>query len=129
MKNLAKYLFTALLAASIGFVGGADGDLNDITIGNYDQGYEQGYEDGYNKGFTKGYVRGYDEGAEEDNVSNNSSKNVSSSSSPQITATVYVTNTGSKYHKNGCQYLHSSKIAIDLNDAKRQGYDPCSKCY
>lgn len=43
--------------------------------------------------------------------------------------TVYITNTGSKYHKSGCQYLKESKIAISLSDAKARGYTACSKCY
>jgi Predicted hydrolase (metallo-beta-lactamase superfamily) len=43
--------------------------------------------------------------------------------------TVYVTNTGEKYHTDGCQYLRKSKIAITLKDAKSQGYTPCSKCH
>ncbi|MGN0172108.1 MAG: hypothetical protein ACI39E_04935 [Acutalibacteraceae bacterium] len=43
--------------------------------------------------------------------------------------TVYITDTGSKYHAGGCQYLKKSKHAIDLSDAKRQGYEPCSKCH
>jgi len=38
--------------------------------------------------------------------------------------TVYVTNTGAKYHTGGCQYLSSSKIAISLSDAISQGYTP-----
>lgn len=44
------------------------------------------------------------------------------------TVTVYVTNTGSKYHSNGCQYLRKSCIPISLDKAKAQGYGPCSKC-
>lgn len=43
--------------------------------------------------------------------------------------TVYVTNTGEKYHTAGCQYLKKSQIPIDLNDALAQGYEPCSKCH
>lgn len=43
-------------------------------------------------------------------------------------ATVYITNTGSKYHCNGCQYLKKSQHAISLVDAKSQGYEPCSRC-
>ena len=31
--------------------------------------------------------------------------------------TVYITNTGSKYHSNGCQYLKKSKIAISKDKA------------
>ena len=45
-----------------------------------------------------------------------------------IETTVYVTNTGSKYHSAGCQYLSKSQIAISPSDAKAQGYGACSKC-
>lgn len=41
--------------------------------------------------------------------------------------TVYVTNTGSKYHTGGCRYLRKSKIPISLKSA-RNGYSPCSVC-
>lgn len=43
--------------------------------------------------------------------------------------TVYVTKTGAKYHRSGCQYLKKSKIAISLDNAKSQGYTACSKCW
>jgi predicted component of type VI protein secretion system len=42
--------------------------------------------------------------------------------------TVYVTRTGAKYHTEYCQYLKSSKIPIELNDAKTRGYTPCKVC-
>lgn len=42
--------------------------------------------------------------------------------------TVYVTETGEKYHRSGCQYLRKSKISISLWDAVSHGYDRCSKC-
>lgn len=49
--------------------------------------------------------------------------------SPSKSGTVvYVTRTGSKYHRGSCSYLSSSKIEIDLDDAKDDGYSPCSKC-
>lgn len=41
--------------------------------------------------------------------------------------TVYVTKTGEKYHRSGCQYLSKSKIAMDLSEAA-ESYSPCSKC-
>ncbi len=41
--------------------------------------------------------------------------------------TVYRTKSGECYHSQGCTYLKSS-IEIDLNDAKRIGLKPCSKC-
>ena len=42
--------------------------------------------------------------------------------------TVYVTNSGSKYHSDGCVYLKYSSNEIDLSEAEEQGYTPCSKC-
>lgn len=44
------------------------------------------------------------------------------------THTVYITYTGEKYHRSTCQYLHSSKISITLENAVKQGYDGCSRC-
>lgn len=42
--------------------------------------------------------------------------------------TVYITNTGSKYHRAGCRHLKASQIAIDINDAIAQGYTACKNC-
>ncbi len=42
--------------------------------------------------------------------------------------TVYITKTGSKYHRNGCRCLSKSKIPVSLKDAKKRGYDPCGIC-
>lgn len=42
--------------------------------------------------------------------------------------TVYITKTGSKYHRSGCRYLSKSQISIDKNDAISQGYSACSVC-
>lgn len=42
--------------------------------------------------------------------------------------TVYITRTGSKYHRAGCSYLKSS-IPISKSDAIAAGYTPCSRCY
>jgi len=47
---------------------------------------------------------------------------------PVAETIVYVTNTGTKYHVDGCRYLSKSKIRMTLEDAKRQGYEPCSVC-
>ena len=40
---------------------------------------------------------------------------------------VYVTDSGTKYHRDGCSYLES-KYAITKRDAERKGYEPCSRC-
>ncbi len=42
--------------------------------------------------------------------------------------TVYVTDSGSKYHVAGCRYLSHSANALTLCDAKAEGYTPCSVC-
>ena len=58
-----------------------------------------------------------------------SSSSSGSSSSKTQSMTVYVTNTGEKYHRYGCQYLAKSCIAISLDDAKSSGYTACSRCW
>lgn len=40
---------------------------------------------------------------------------------------VYITNTGSNYHREGCSYL-KSKNAITKKKAQNQGYTACSRC-
>lgn len=42
--------------------------------------------------------------------------------------TVYVTKTGSKYHKENCRYLHSSKIETTVSKAKADGLSACKVC-
>ena len=42
--------------------------------------------------------------------------------------TVYVTATGTKYHRAGCRYLKESSIAMSRSDAIAQGYTPCKVC-
>lgn len=51
-----------------------------------------------------------------------------SNASQKNSYTVYITRTGSKYHRAGCRYLRQSQIAIDRNAAINQGYDACSVC-
>ena len=40
---------------------------------------------------------------------------------------VYITNTGSKYHKGSCPSVNKSKIPISLEKAK-EAYEPCKRC-
>lgn len=42
--------------------------------------------------------------------------------------TVYITNTGSKYHRAGCRYLRQSQHKISKEEAESEGYTPCSVC-
>ncbi len=42
--------------------------------------------------------------------------------------TVYITDTGKKYHSSGCRYLSKSRISVSLTKAKQRGYTACSVC-
>ena len=42
--------------------------------------------------------------------------------------TVYITKTGTKYHRENCSSLRSSRIPISLSEAKQRGYEPCKIC-
>jgi hypothetical protein len=48
-------------------------------------------------------------------------------SEPPEDVTVYITRTGSKYHRAGCRYLAQSSIPISLSAASAR-YGPCSVC-
>lgn len=67
--------------------------------------YKQGYNTGYNKEYEDNQPRGSD-------------------SSP----IVYVTKSGTKYHKEKCDYLANSSVEISREQAENKGYSPCSKC-
>lgn len=45
-----------------------------------------------------------------------------------VDVTVYITNTGLKYHRSTCRFLDESQIQTTLNDAKAAGYEPCGVC-
>ena len=60
--------------------------------------------------------------------SSSSSVPAAYSSSDDQSETVYVTDTGSKYHSAGCRYLKKSQIPMSLAEARRQGYTACSVC-
>ena len=42
--------------------------------------------------------------------------------------TVYITRTGEKYHRDGCQHLRQSRIPISLKDATARGFGACKVC-
>lgn len=48
---------------------------------------------------------------------------------PDGSEIVYVTESGTKYHRSGCQHLKKSAIEIPLSRAEANGYTPCSKCW
>jgi hypothetical protein len=47
----------------------------------------------------------------------------------KITAqTVYITESGKKYHAKNCSVAKTGKKGILLKDAKKEGYEPCKIC-
>ena len=98
----------------------------------YDAGFEdgkaEGYQAGYEAGLKDGRSSGYEDGGRFAPADNSSSPTPAPRTTPGE-QTVYITRTGSKYHRDGCQYLHQSKIPISLSDAQARGYTACSKCW
>lgn len=47
---------------------------------------------------------------------------------PQVEI-VYITDTGSKYHRGSCRHLAKSKHEISLDDAITRGYTACGTCH
>jgi competence protein ComEC len=43
--------------------------------------------------------------------------------------TVHITQTGTKYHTAGCEFLKDSDTEISLTKAIEQGYKPCGVCH
>lgn len=98
-----------------------------------DNSFVQGKAAGYDDGYSAGYDKGYEDGRRERNDAASIGGSVAydsptRSASTEKTTIVYVTYTGSKYHKAGCSYL-KSKIEMTLEDARSEGYTPCSRCY
>jgi hypothetical protein len=42
--------------------------------------------------------------------------------------TVYVTETGKKYHAKNCDIVKTGKKGIELTEAKKKGLEPCKSC-
>ncbi len=45
-----------------------------------------------------------------------------------VNEVVYITKSGTKYHRGTCHYLKKSKIKTTKSEAKSSGYSPCSVC-
>lgn len=106
-----------------------------------DTGYDSGEQVGYSSGFIRGraagkrtgYSTGYSDGYDEGYAAAQSKQQREASYSGQVITrsvdyTVYITETGSKYHRWGCQYLRESCYYISLSDAIARGYTACSVC-
>ena len=94
----------------------AERDSASALSAQYDAGHEEGYQAGYQKGREDGLKEAAqkakaDKAKEESkpqsktSTAASSSGNSTTTSQGTQTATVYVTDTGSKYHRYGCRYL------------------------
>ena len=117
-----------------------------LIFAGYDQGKRTGYDEGYSAGYAEmqsklqgirqeSYQYGYDAGVSAatpgPTFSDSETGEViaGAATSPEQSVTVYVTDSGTKYHRWGCQYLWGSSNSISLEDAEARGYTPCSKCW
>ncbi|MGN1419850.1 MAG: zinc-ribbon domain-containing protein [Acutalibacteraceae bacterium] len=59
-----------------------------------------------------------------------STESLSQTAADESSQTVYVTASGTKYHKAGCSYIKNSSTAsaVSKDKAVEQGYTPCSRC-
>lgn len=42
--------------------------------------------------------------------------------------TVYITDTGKKYHAKNCSLAKTGKKGVELAEAKKMGYEACKNC-
>lgn len=61
-------------------------------------------------------------------VPTSGSSNIVSSTTATVSSTVYITSTGTKYHRASCGSLSKSKISISKSDAIAKGYTACARC-
>lgn len=102
------------------------------------EGYAEGFDRGYEAGYENGKKDGVAEAGEAPDDSSSSAATYSggttssgsegSGYASQSAVTVYVTDTGSKNHSYGCQYLRESCHGMTLYQAKQAGYTACSRC-
>lgn len=124
LPNAEKEAYDA--GTSDGFTTGYDDGFSSGKDAGYEGGFLEGAQAGYNEGYQDGLEKGYGEGIGDGYTiwGESSSSNSSDADSSKI---VYVTNSGTKYHRSGCSYL-KSKRSISLSEAKRLGYTACSRC-
>lgn len=128
-------------------------DLYEMELEIYNEAYQDGFDAGethaYDSGFEDGYQEGWDdansgknydpwdaeefivyeeESIYEENFSDFCSYDSSVSSDTLEEITVYITDTGEKYHRDGCNSLWNSQIERTLTEALSQGYAPCKNC-
>lgn len=118
-----------------------EAELEAARGAGYDQGYEEGRQTGYAEGYKAGLAEVPQAAAAQTDVQPSAPEEPreTETAAPAEAAatiqgeqesqgTVYVTKSGTKYHREGCSYLSGGRTALGLADAKNQGYTPCSRC-
>ena len=134
-KLIALLLMSVLLLSGCGYT---EEDLAAEWEEGYDQGKSDGYSVGYDEGFAAGASRSFmfqggatteeEPVAEEQEPEPEPEPETTTESSGQEEITVYVTDTGTKYHRSGCGSLWNSSHEKSLSQAISQGYGPCGNC-
>ncbi len=147
-RFIAACVAIILIAGGLGFACFNFYTSDDDLAAEWEAGYAQGKSDGegaaYDNGYNKGHSEGYDEGylaacidydieefwagTEDHIVVPEPEPEASTESSGQEEITVYVTDTGTKYHRSGCGSLWNSSHERSLSQAISQGYGPCGNC-
>lgn len=86
----------------------------------YNLGEENGFKRAEKANLEATYNAGYEAG--------HNANTESSSDTDDYDRTVYVTQSGERYHRNGCQYLSKSSKELPLRTALARNYTACSKC-
>lgn len=110
----------------------------DDLAAEWEAGYAQGKADGHSLGYDEGFAAGASQSfsaqveepvqqeVQEPEPEPEPETTTESSGSEEIT--VYVTDTGTKYHRSGCGSLWNSSHERSLSQAISQGYGPCGNC-
>ena len=112
---------------------------NQALSETYNKGYEFGYKEGYEEGkkiLSEIYQSPKDTASDteiSDLVENNDDALIEKENDDDnlsITEdTVYVTKSGSKYHKQDCHTLKGNGSPISVTDAESNGKTPCKICF
>lgn len=57
-----------------------------------------------------------------------SKESESQQTSAMVGTIVYITKSGTKFHRDGCSSLSKSRISIPYEDAVSRGFEPCGRC-
>lgn len=118
-----------------------EAELEGARGAGYAEGYEAGQQAGYAEGYEAGLAEAPQAAAAQPGVQTPAPEEPEGTGTaapaeaaaaipgePESQGTVYVTKSGTKYHREGCSYLSGGRTALGLADAKAQGYSPCSRC-